>query len=78
MAVDPRFISLGAHLDIPNYDRGPNKNGSWILADDTGKAIKRNKKTQRDKIDVRFPTGQHPVAKEWGNQMLMINVWEDN
>ena len=67
VAVDPKVIRLGSHLDIPGYKRGPNNNGSWILADDTGSAIKGNK------IDVRFKT--HREAKEWGVKIITIRVW---
>ena len=58
VAIDPKIIPLGSHVDIPNYLRGPNKNGSWILCDDTGKTIKGNK------IDLRFKT--HQEALNWG------------
>jgi len=66
VAVDPKFISLGSHLDIPGYKRGPNKNGSWIRADDTGRVIK------KDKIDVRFKT--HEEAKKWGRKWIRVRV----
>ena len=59
-AVDKLNIPLGSRLDIPGY-------GVWILADDTGSAIK------GDKIDVRF--ADHQVAKEWGVKRLKIRVW---
>ena len=59
-AVDKLKIPLGSRLDIPGY-------GVWILADDTGSAIK------GDKIDVRF--ADHQVAKEWGVKRLKIRVW---
>ena len=67
VAVDPKIIALGSHIDIPNYNRGPNKNGSWILADDVGGSIKGKK------IDVRFKT--HREAKKWGKKTVTIRVW---
>lgn len=67
VAVDSKIIPLGSRLDIPGYTRGPNRNGSWILADDVGGAIKGNR------IDVRFVT--HKEAKEWGRKRLRVRVW---
>lgn len=67
VAVDPKVISLGDHVDIPHYPRGPNDNGSWILADDVGGAIKGNK------IDVRFR--DHEDAIKWGRKEIRIRVW---
>jgi 3D (Asp-Asp-Asp) domain-containing protein len=66
VAVDPKVIPLGSHLDIPGYNRGPNNNGSWILCDDIGGAIKGNH------IDVRFKT--HAEAKKWGVKKIKIRV----
>jgi 3D (Asp-Asp-Asp) domain-containing protein len=66
VAVDPNVIPLGSHIDVPNYQRGPNKNGSWILCDDTGKKIKGNK------IDLRFKT--HQEALNWGIKKIKIRV----
>jgi len=68
VAIDPKLIPLGSHIDIPGYLRGPNNNGSWILCDDIGGAIKGNR------IDVRFET--HSEAKEWGIKRLLIRVHE--
>jgi len=68
VAVDPKVIPLGSHLDIPGYDRGPNGNGSWILADDVGNSIKGKH------IDIRFKT--HQEALDWGSKYLKIRVWE--
>lgn len=68
VAVDPSVIRLGSHLDIPRYPRGPNKNGSWIRADDTGSAIKGHI------IDVRFRT--HEEAVQWGRRTLQVRVWD--
>jgi len=65
VAVDPRYIPLGSHIDIPGYNR--NNNGSWVLCDDTGGKIKKNR------IDVRFKT--HEEAKRWGRQEIIIRVW---
>ena len=67
VAVDPSAIPLGLHLDIPGYNRGPNKNGSWIRADDTGSAIKGNI------IDVRFKT--HQEAVQWGRKSITVRIW---
>jgi len=64
VAVDPRYIALGSHLDIPGYYRG--NNGSWILCDDTGSKIKGKK------IDVRFK--HHWQAKIWGKRYIRIRV----
>jgi len=71
VAVDPgtfpEGFPLGTHFDIPGYNRGPNGNGSWIRADDTGRAI------QGTQIDVRFRT--HQEAKEWGRRKIKVRVW---
>jgi 3D (Asp-Asp-Asp) domain-containing protein len=61
IAVDPKYIKLRSYIDVPGY-------GSWILADDTGSAIKGNK------IDLRF--NNHEEAKQWGVQRIKIRVWE--
>jgi len=66
-AVDPKVIPHGSRIDVPGYKRGPNKNGSWIKADDSGSAIKGNK------IDLRFDT--HQEAKEWGRKWLVVRIW---
>jgi len=65
VAVDPKIIRLGSRMDIPGYGRG--NNGSWILVDDVGEAIKGNK------IDVRFDT--HREAKKWGRKKITIRIW---
>jgi len=70
VAVDPAVIPLGSHLDIPGYSRGPNRNGSWIKADDTGGAVK------GFNIDVRFFT--HEEALAWGVKHLTVRVWVKN
>ncbi|MBD3408512.1 MAG: hypothetical protein GF411_20480 [Candidatus Lokiarchaeota archaeon] len=67
VAVDPSIIALGSRIDIPGYNRGSNSNGSWILADDVGGAIKGHR------IDVRFKT--HGEAKKWGKKKIKIRVW---
>jgi len=68
VAVDPEAIPLGrAFLDIPGADTGPNANGSWLPADDTGKDVK------KDLVDLRLPT--HKQAKEWGRQKLKVRIW---
>jgi len=67
VAVDPKIIKHGSRVDIPNYNRGSNGNGSWILADDVGGAIKGNK------IDVRFKT--HGEARKWGKKTIKIRIW---
>lgn len=69
VAVDPQAIPLGAHLDIPGYTRGPNGNGSWIRADDTGRLIKGNR------IDVRFRS--HEEAVQWGTRTIRVRIWEN-
>lgn len=68
VAVDPSIIPLGSHIDIPGYERGPNNNGSWIICDDIGGAIKGNH------IDVRFKT--HSEALNWGVKRIQIRVHE--
>ncbi|NCA80244.1 MAG: hypothetical protein EOM76_08695 [Sphingobacteriia bacterium] len=68
VATDPEIIPLGSRVDIPFYNRGANKNGSWILADDTGLAIKGKR------VDVRFKT--HKEAVEWGVKNIIIRIWE--
>ena len=68
VAVDPTVIPLGSRLDIPGYDRGPNGNGSWILADDTGSRV------VGKRIDVRFKT--HEEAIKWGVKRLKIRIWK--
>ena len=67
IAVDRSIIPLGARVDVPGYARGANENGSWILADDTGGAIKGRR------IDVRFE--KHSDALEWGVKNITIRVW---
>lgn len=67
IAVDSSVIPLGSRVDIPGHNRGSNGNGSWILADDTGGAIKGRR------IDVRFKT--HKEALEWGVKNITIRVW---
>ena len=67
VAVDPNFIPLGSHLDIPAYNRGPNNNGSWILADDIGGRVK------GAHIDIRFRS--HERAVRWGRKTLKVRVW---
>jgi len=67
VAVDPKHFPLGTRFDIPGYERGPNGNGSWVLADDTGEDI------NGMKIDVRFRT--HREAKKWGKKRIKIRVW---
>ena len=61
IAVDPKVIRLRSYLDIPEY-------GSWIMADDTGRAIKGNR------IDIRFKT--HQEAVKFGVKTITIRVWE--
>ena len=70
VAVDPTVIPLGSRIDIPHYNRGNNKNGSWILADDVGGAIKGRR------IDVRFKT--HEEALNWGVRNIIIRVHRTN
>lgn len=67
VAVDPTVVPLGSHLDVPGYNRGPNGNGSWVKADDTGGAIKGNR------IDIRFRT--HQEALSWGKRKVRVRVW---
>ena len=69
IAVDQSVIPHGRRVDIPGYERGVNKNGSWILADDTGGSKIRGKV-----IDVRFVT--HKEALQWGVKHIRIRVWE--
>jgi 3D (Asp-Asp-Asp) domain-containing protein len=69
VAVDPAVISTkDTYLDIPGYNRGPNGNGSWIKADDTGSAIVGHR------IDLRFNT--HDEAKKYGRKRIKVRVWE--
>ena len=74
VAVDGKFIRRGEHLDIPGYKRGPNANGSWILADDTGGAMRQAAKRGKVLIDVRFAS--HQEALNWGRQWIRVRVWE--
>jgi len=67
VAVDPTVIPVGARVDIPGYFRGAGGNGSWILADDVGGAIKGRR------IDVRF--GTHAEARRWGVRTVRVRVW---
>jgi 3D (Asp-Asp-Asp) domain-containing protein len=64
VAVDPRIIPLGSHLDIPGYNR--KTNGAWVLCDDVGGKIK------KDRIDVRFDS--HREALRWGVKRIKIRV----
>lgn len=69
LAIDPKIFKLGkARFDIPGYNRGSNNNGSWILADDTGGAIKGYR------IDLRFKS--HEEATKWGKKKIKVRVWE--
>lgn len=72
VAVESSVIPLGSHLDIPGYTRGPNGNGSWIIADDVGGAIKK-KKGGLDRIDVRMT--DHAAALQWGRKFIRVRVW---
>jgi len=65
VAIDPRYIPLGSHLDIPGYNRV--KNGSWVLCDDTGGKIKGRR------IDIRF--NYHYQAKQWGKKYIKVRVY---
>ena len=67
VAVDPAVIPLGSHVDVPGVRTGPNRNGSWLTADDVGGRIKGNK------IDVRFTS--HAEAREYGRKTIRIRVW---
>lgn len=68
VAVDPEFIALGSHIDIPEniYKRGPNNNGSWIKADDVGGKIKGMQ------IDLRFL--YHWKAKKVGRRKIWVRI----
>ena len=67
VAVDPKLIPLGSHIDIPGITLGDNNNGSWLLADDVGGAIKGNR------IDIRFPTREEALI--FGRKIIKIRVW---
>lgn len=67
VAVDPNVFPLGSRFDIPGYNRGTNKNGSWILADDIGAGV------QGYHIDIRFKT--HEEAVKWGVKYLTVRIW---
>ena len=67
VAVDPSVIPLGSHVDVPGVKLGPNGNGSWLLADDTGRLIK------GDRLDVRFQS--HEQAKKFGRKRIRVRVW---
>ena len=71
VAVDPKVIPLRSYLDVPGYPRGPNHNGSWVMADDTGDGIHGNH------IDLRFET--HEEALAWVRthpSNITIRIWE--
>jgi 3D (Asp-Asp-Asp) domain-containing protein len=68
VAVDPKWIPLGAKLSIPEYNKG-----EWVIADDIGGAIKK-KKNKPHRIDVRFKT--HQEALEWGRKIITIRWTE--
>lgn len=68
LAINTDAFSYGMYFDVPGYKRGPNKNGSWIMADDTGGGIAMNQ------IDIRFKT--HQEAVNWGVKTLRVRVWE--
>lgn len=67
VATWPAQIPLGSHVDLPNSTRGPNRNGSWVLVDDTGGAIKEGR------IDIRLQS--HHDALKKGRKMIRIRVW---
>lgn len=67
VAVDPTIIPYYSRIDIPNINLGTNGNGSWLLADDCGGAIK------GDRIDIRFTS--HQAAREYGRRIVLIRVW---
>ena len=68
VAVDPKVIPLGSHIDIPNINLGVNGNGSWLLADDVGGSIVGRR------IDIRFPTRKQ--ALNFGRKKIKIRVWK--
>lgn len=71
VAVDPFVIPLGTRLDIPGVRIGPNRNGSWLPADDTGRLIKGRR------IDIRFfGPRAHERARAYGTKRLKIRLWE--
>lgn len=72
VAVDPAVIPLRARLDIPGYPRGPNGNGSWIIADDT-KAEHTRVVDGLSSIDLRFRT--HEEAQRYGKKTIEVTVW---
>ena len=61
VAVDPRKIKLRSYLDIPGY-------ANWVMADDTGRAIKGNR------IDIRFRT--HEEAVKFGVKTITVRIWD--
>lgn len=67
VAVDPDVIPLGSHVDVPGVSVGPNGNGSWLLADDTGRLVR------GAAVDVRFVS--HREAREFGRRMVVVRVW---
>ena len=70
IAVDSSVIPLGSRVDIPGYARGPNSNGSWIPADDTGNPAH----ITGNRIDIRFRS--HVEARQWGKRKIRIRVWK--
>lgn len=67
VAVDPRIIRKLSPLTVPGYTRD-DTDGSWVVADDTGRLIKGNR------IDLRFKS--HQRAVNFGVKWLTITVWE--
>jgi len=76
VAVDPSLISYGSRIDIPGYNASGNDwggNGSWILVDDTGAAMRKAGRRGEYHIDVRFKTAQE--AREWGVKYIKVRIW---
>lgn len=74
VAVDPKVFPYGVRIDIPHYNRGVNGNGSWILADDTGGAMRQATKNGKIQIDIRYET--HQEALNYGRKKnVLIRIW---
>lgn len=65
IAVDPTVIPIGSRIDYPR-EKGSDRKCTWVLADDTGGAIRGRR------IDIRMG---HAEAVEFGRKQMVIRVW---
>lgn len=67
IAADPRAIPYGTRVFVPGY-------GSFMV-DDTGSAMRRSWRND-GKIHLDIRMTYHWQAKEWGNRLMKIRIYE--